>query len=168
MQCTTAFGEMHSPLLSAALENRLTAALCHCNYTHEDLLFIQVCSDPPPMHCSTGFGNMHSRLLRAALQNSSQQPCITAITPMKICCSYRCAMTHHQCTAALLLVKCTPNCSGLLLKTGSQQPCVTEMTHMKICCSYRCAMTHQQCTAALVLAKCTPHCSGLLCQTGWQ
>ncbi|KAA6416564.1 MAG: hypothetical protein FRX49_13455 [Trebouxia sp. A1-2] len=32
---------MHSPLLSAALQNNLTAALCHCNYTYEDLLIIQ-------------------------------------------------------------------------------------------------------------------------------
>ncbi len=60
---------MLSPLFSAALENRLTACLFHCNYTYADLLFIQVGSDPTPMHCSTGDGRMHSALLSAALQN---------------------------------------------------------------------------------------------------
>ncbi len=30
-------------------ENRLTAALSHCKHTYEDLLFIQVCSDPTAM-----------------------------------------------------------------------------------------------------------------------
>ncbi len=42
-----------SPLSSAALQNRLTACLCHCNYTQGDLLFTQVCRDATPMHCST-------------------------------------------------------------------------------------------------------------------
>ncbi|DBA88290.1 TPA: hypothetical protein ACH3X1_016550 [Trebouxia sp. C0004] len=69
MHCNTGFGEMYSPMLRAALENRLTAALCHCKYTYESLLFIQGCSDPSPMHCNTGVGIMHSSLLRAALQN---------------------------------------------------------------------------------------------------
>ena len=70
MNCSTAFGKLHSPLLSAALQNSLTAALCHCNYTYEDLVNIQVCSDPPPMHCNTVFGKVLFPLLSAALQNS--------------------------------------------------------------------------------------------------
>ena len=56
------------PPLSAALQNSLTAALCHCNYTYEDLLIIQVCSDTTLMHCSTVLGNMLFPLLSAALQ----------------------------------------------------------------------------------------------------
>jgi len=27
-------------------------AVCHCSYTYKDLLFIQVCCGPAPMHCS--------------------------------------------------------------------------------------------------------------------
>ena len=38
-------------------------AMCHCNHTYEDLLFIQVCSDLSPMHCSTALGIMHPTLL---------------------------------------------------------------------------------------------------------
>ncbi len=52
---------MSLPLSSAALQNRLTAGLCHCVYTYEDLLFTQVCSDPPGMHCSTAQGRMSLR-----------------------------------------------------------------------------------------------------------
>ena len=37
-------------------------------YTYRDLLLMQLCSDPTPMHCSTALGTMHSSLLHAALQ----------------------------------------------------------------------------------------------------
>ncbi len=147
-----------------ALQNRLTACLCHCNHTYEDLLLMQVYSDPPPMHCIAGFGKMHSTLSSAALQTGSQLACVTATTPMKICCSCKCAVTHHQCTAALVWAKCISHCQVLLCKTGSQLACVTATTPMKICCSCKCAVTHHQCTAALVWAKCISHCQVLLCK----
>jgi len=60
---------LHFPLCSAALQNRLTAGLGHCNHTQGDLLFIQLCSDPIAMHCSTGQGEMPYTLCSAALQN---------------------------------------------------------------------------------------------------
>ena len=43
------------------------------------------------------------------------------MTPTKICCSYRCAVTQHQCSATLLLAKCCTQGSLLLSNTGSQQ-----------------------------------------------
>ena len=46
---------------------------------------------------------------------------VTAVKPMKICSSHRCAVTLHQCTAALFRAKCSPHSSVLLCKTGSQQ-----------------------------------------------
>jgi len=85
------------------------------------LLFIQVCSDPAPMHGSTGFGKMQYPLFSAALQNR-----LTACTmslQLHICsfdAHTKCALSQHQCTAALVLAKCTPHCSVLLCKTGSQ------------------------------------------------
>ena len=60
---------MQSPLLSAALQDRLAAGMYHCNYTYEALLVIQVCSDPTPVHCITVQGKMQSPLLSAALQD---------------------------------------------------------------------------------------------------
>jgi len=93
--------------------------------------------------------------------------CVTVITPMKICFSYRCAVSQHRCTAALVLAKCSPHCSASA-KQGHSMHCVTVITPMKICCSYRYALSQHQCTAALVLAKCSPHCSVLLCKTGSQ
>jgi len=44
-------------------------ALSHCSYTYGDLLFMQVCCDPAPMHCSSVQGKMQSPLFSAALQN---------------------------------------------------------------------------------------------------
>ena len=60
---------MHFSLFSAALQNKLTAGLCKCNYTCGDLLSIQVCSEPTEMQCSTGLGKMHFSLFSAAPQN---------------------------------------------------------------------------------------------------
>ncbi len=45
---------------------------------------------------------------------------------MEACSSRRCAVTQHQCTAALFRAKCSPNCSVLLCKSGSSKavwPC---------------------------------------------
>ena len=141
MHCSTGVGKMHYTLSSAALQSRLTTGLCHCNHAYEDLLLMKVCSDPPPMHCSTCLGKRHFPLSSAALQTGSQHACVTAITPMKLCCSYKCAVTQHQCTAALVWAKCPIRCSVLLCKTGSQLACVTATTPMKVCCSYKCAVT---------------------------
>jgi len=60
MHCSISEGKTASLLFSAALQHRLTAALCHCNRTYGHLLFIQVCSDATPMHCSTGQGKIAS------------------------------------------------------------------------------------------------------------
>ena len=54
MHCSTGQGKTRTPLFSAAVRIRLTAALRHCKYTYGDLLFIQLYSDATRMHCSTG------------------------------------------------------------------------------------------------------------------
>ena len=69
MHCSTVLGRMHSPLTSAAVQNRLPAGLCHCKYTYEDLLFIQLCSDPAPVHCNIVLGKKQSPLASVAVQN---------------------------------------------------------------------------------------------------
>ena len=101
MHCSTGQGKLHSPLFKAALQNRLTAGLSHCNYTYGDLLFVQVCSDTTAMHCSTGQINWIPHCSKLLCKTGSQLVWVTAITPMEICCSYRCAVTQQQCTAAL-------------------------------------------------------------------
>jgi len=53
----------YSLLFSVALQGRLAAGLYHCNYPYEDLLFMQVCSDPTPVHCKTVQGKKQSVLL---------------------------------------------------------------------------------------------------------
>ena len=201
-QCTAArFRAECSPHCSVLLcKTGSQQAVCHCIYTYGDLLFIQVCRDPAPMHCSKVQGKMQSSLFSAALQNrstagsvslrfhlcrfalqtSAQRPsnkamqhfsgqnavstvqccsakqahsrqCVTALTPLQICSSYRCAVTQHQCTAARFNAKCCPHCSVLLCKTASQQA---------VChCTYTCGdwlliVTQHQCTAARFRAEC--------------
>ena len=56
----------------------------------------------------------------SAMKAHSMQ-CFIAVTPMEICCTYRCAVTQHKCSAALVRAKCSPHCSVLLRKTGSRQ-----------------------------------------------
>ena len=70
MHCSTGQGKIASPLFSAALQTRLTAALCRCDYTYGGFLFIKVCNDATPMHYSTGQGKIASPLLCAARQSS--------------------------------------------------------------------------------------------------
>ncbi len=165
MLCSTAQGKMHSPLFSAALQNKLTAGLCHCNHTYGDLLFIQVCRDPAPMLCNTAQGKMHSPMFSRLCKTGSQQACVTAIAPMEIWLSYRCAVTQHQCTSGQNASPTVQCCSA---KQAHSRHCVTALTPMKIWSSYRCAGTQHQCTAALFRGQCKPHCSVLLCNIGSQ
>ena len=102
MHCTTGQGRIASLLSSVALQKKLTAGLCHCNYTYADLPFIHACSDATAMHCSTGQGKIASPLFCLLCKTGSQQPCATAIAPVMICPSYRCAVMQDQCTAALV------------------------------------------------------------------
>ena len=47
LQGSSGSGKMQSPLLSGALQNRLTAGLYQCKHICANLLCIQVCSYPP-------------------------------------------------------------------------------------------------------------------------
>ncbi len=75
------------------------------------------------------------------------------------------AVSHHQCTTALVKTKCLPHCPELLCKTGRQQAVIANRP-LGICSSYRCAVTQLQCTAVLIKTKCFPHYPELLCKTG--
>ncbi len=68
MHSSTAQSKMHIPLVSAAVQNRLTTGCHHSRNTCEELLFVYVRSDAAPMQSSTAQGKMHLPLL-SALQN---------------------------------------------------------------------------------------------------
>ncbi len=89
--------------------------------------------------------------------------CFIAVTPMEICCTYRCAVTLHQFSAARFRAKCTPHCSVLLCKTGSHKAvCHCRYTYGDLLFIQVCS----EISAARFRAKCTPHCSVLLCNEG--
>ncbi len=69
IQCTAApvVGSLHSLLVNAALQNRLTAALRHRNDTYADLLLIQGCSDQIECTAAAVVGRKRSPLLSAAV-----------------------------------------------------------------------------------------------------
>ena len=118
-------------------------AVCHCSCTYGDVLFIQVCSDPAKMRCSKVQGKLESPLFSPAMQHRLKiRQCVTADTPMELCSSYRCAVTQHQCTAALFRAKCSPHCSVLLCNTGSKAGSVSLHEHIWRC--VRCAVTQPQ------------------------
>jgi len=102
--CSTGQGRIGSPLFSAALQTRLTAALCHCNSTYGDLVFTQVCSDATPKQHWSGQNRFPTVQCCSAKQAHSLDH-VTVVTPMQICSSYRCAVSQHQCSAALLRAK---------------------------------------------------------------
>ena len=103
----------------------------------------------------------------SAKQSYSRQR-FTAVTPMETCSSYRCAMTQHQCTAALFRAKCIFHRSVLLCKAGSHQAeCHCSYTHGHLLFIQVCSDPAQmQCSS--VQGKMHFHCSVLLCKTGSQ
>ncbi len=118
MHYSTSQGKSHSSLPRVTLQNRLTAVLCHCKDTFGYFFKTQVCSVPSPMHYSTGQGKMHSSLPVLRCKTGRQHCSVIAKTPLDISSTHRCAVSHHQCTTALLRAKCIPHCPELLCKTG--------------------------------------------------
>ncbi len=143
MHCSSVQGKMQSPLFSAALQNRLTAGSVSMQL-HLWRYALQTSVDAVPTVQCCSAKQAHSR------------QCVTALTPMEICLSYRCAVTQHQCTAALFRAKCSPHCSVRLKQAHSRQ-CVTALyIYGDLLFTYRCAVAQHKSTAAVMRAKCIP------------
>ena len=84
----------HCPVLLCKTVSQ--QALCHCKYTYEGLLFTQVCNDPAPMHCTLALANCIPDCPVLLCKTLSQHACVTVNAPIKVCCSYKCAVTQHQ------------------------------------------------------------------------
>ena len=81
-------------------------ALCHCVYTYAKLLFIHMCSESAQMHCSTAQGKIELPSVQCcSAKQAHSLHCVTVVTAMQTCSSYRCAVNQHRCTAALLRAK---------------------------------------------------------------
>ncbi len=80
--------------------------LCLCNYTYEDLLFIQVCSDPAPIQYSTGFGKMSSPVFSVALQHRLTASIVSLHLHLVLCkTGSQQALCHYKYTCGDLLFK---------------------------------------------------------------
>ena len=141
-QCSAAlFRAKCSPHCSVLLCNEGSRqAVCHCSHTCGDLLFIQVCSDPAQMQCSSVQGKNAFPTIQccSAVKVHSRQ-CVTAVTPVGVCCSCRGRVTQHKCTAELSTANCSAHCSVLPCKTALQQAvCYCSFEHgdlffMQVC-----------------------------------
>ena len=78
--------------------------------------------------------------------------CVTAVTPVEICSSYRCALTSPNTLQLCSGQNAVPTVQSCSAKEGHSRQCVTAVTPIEICSSYRCALTQPQCTAALFRA----------------
>ncbi len=75
-------------------------ALRHCSYIYEVLLFIQVCSDQPPMHSSSVQGKTQSSMFNATLQHTSGHRPISSLPSFHTCnaCMYMHLGNHSACS----------------------------------------------------------------------
>jgi len=121
VHCNTSWQKAVTTVQSCCMQYKLPAGLCQHRDTCGDLLFIRLCDEPAPVHRNIVLGKSshHCPVLVYAKQVHSMLS-VPAITPVEICSSYRCAVTQHQCSVALLLAKCNPHCSVLFCKTGAQ------------------------------------------------
>ncbi len=152
MHCSTAQGRSASPLISAALQNRLTACLCHCNHTYGDCDTGLQCCNTNALHHWSGQNSFPTVQCCSAYHADSRPVSLQihlwrfALNTGVQCCNTN-ALQHWSVQNRL------PQFSVQLCKTSSQQPCVPANTPMGICSSYSSAVMQHQCTAALVRAK---------------
>ena len=83
------------PLLSAAVQNRQPAGLCHCKNTCQDL-FLNIGVQWPDTNAVQHLTNCNSHCSTLLCKPGSQQSCATSNTPMEICSSYICAVAQKN------------------------------------------------------------------------
>jgi hypothetical protein len=120
-QCSAALvmAKLASLLFGGALQNRLTARLCHCSYTYGNLPFIQACSDATPKHSST---EQTASLLFSAAQENRVTACLCH-------CRYTCGDLHFKqmCSDAILM-HCSTGQIAFLLFSATLEISVTAGT----------------------------------------
>ena len=142
-------------------------AVCHCGHTCGDLLFIQVCSGPAPVHCSSLQGKMQSSLCSAGLETRLTAGSVSLWLHLRR--SALCTGLHWPSTSALQLSSrqiavTTVQCCST--NQAHSRKVVTAVTPVEICFFVQMCSAQPQRTAALFRAKCNFHCSVLVCESG--
>ncbi len=155
--CNTGFGIIASPLLSAALQNRLAAGFCKYKYTYEDFLFTAVCSNPPPGTAALIGAKCFPHCSVLLCTTGWQQACVSAdtfyedVVSIQVCndslhCSTGLGKMYPPLFSAALqdrvtadLRHCSYTCGDLLfIQVCSQLIC---SSYKLICSSYRCGVS---------------------------
>ena len=122
MHCSKVQGRMQSPLFSAALQNRITAGSVSLQLHLWRFALHTGVQRPSTNALQQGSGqNAVLTVQRCSAKQDHSRQCVTALPPLQICSSNKCAVTQQQSNAALFRAKCSFHCSVLLCKTGSQQ-----------------------------------------------
>ena len=95
---------------------------------------VVLCKSGSQQGCVSALQHWPKATLSATMQISSEilryWACTHTLLGNLICCSYRCAVTLHHCTAALFRANCIHHYTLLLCKPGSQQaPCHCNYTY---------------------------------------
>ena len=98
-------------------------------------------------------------------RTGSQQACVTAITPMEICSSYRCAVSQQKCTAALGKAECSVHCSKLCRCNYTRG----SLLFIQVCsdpspvyCNTVCSKQHSHCLVLLCKTDSQKSCVGAI------
>ena len=148
--------------------NKLAAVLCHCISTYQVWLPTQMCNHQTPVQCSTLQGKMHALWLCAAVQTSWQQFCATAFTPIKFDYPHRCAITKHQCSAALFRAKCMPCGSVLLCKQAGSSVVPLHLHLSSLTTPHRCCNHQTPVRCSTLQGKMQALWLCVAVQTSWQ
>ena len=142
-QCTAALvrAKASSPLFSAALQIRLRACLCHCNYTYGNLLFMTSCAV------------MQHQCTAALVRAKASSPLFSAALQIRLrACLCHCNYTYGDLLFIQLCSDATAQlCEELsigVIAVHKQQPDLQAAHLGSLFCP-------DQCCSALVLHHCT-------------
>ena len=168
-QCsaTLLLAKCNCPLLSAAVQNRLTAGLYHCKYTYGYLLFIQVCSGPTAVQGHTAFGKVQLPPAQRCCAKQADSRLVPLQIHLWIFAFRQVCSAQQQCKATLLLAKC--NCP--LLSAAVQNRLTAGLCHCKYTYGYLLSIQVVQWPNSSARTRCfwqsaIAPCSVLLCKTG--
>ena len=122
------------PLLTAAVQNRLTAGLCCCKHTYGDLLLTQVCSGPTPVKCHTAFGKIQLPPAQCCCaKQADSRLVLLQIHLWRFALPTGVQWLNTSAKPQCLWQNAIAPCSVLLCKTGRKKSCFAANTPMEVC-----------------------------------
>ena len=138
-----------------------TAVLCHCIYTYQQFLFVQMCTHQTPMHFSRVQGKMHATVFCVAVQNKRAAVlchCIYTYQQFLFCTD-----VYTPDTNALQQSSGQNACHGVLCCCAKQAGSSLVPMHLYLSRLAFCTDVHSPDTNALQQSTGQNACHGVLC-----